>query len=380
MDDQNIDPKVIAKIKKMLALATHGTATEGEANNAAEMAQRIMLENNISMAQIDGHSSEPEGSKRTKSRDDGNAKYAFQRELMVACAAVNFVYQEVRYDHKGVYPKAVGYTLIGREANVVACKMLFEYLFNTIDRLGLDYVGGDERLQYGIPANSFKEGCSARLAERLRERHRNALAEQARKAREANVAARHPSNAGTALVVVMDDYAQDELDHNEDLRLNRPEGATAHKRLMTTRATKIDNALTEAFTPLRKTVGDREVLRQASRAAFDALCSNRGWTVDTELESIFDRVVQRAISYHLDIYNEAVRYAKLTPLQRQREQEKDQRESDRYWRRYYSDNSRGSGRTAPSAVDRAAYEAGSSAGNKVGLDAQVGAETRKNLK
>ena len=39
---------------------------------------------------------------------------------MAACADVNFVFQEVNYDWSGTYKKATGYTLIGREANVVA--------------------------------------------------------------------------------------------------------------------------------------------------------------------------------------------------------------------------------------------------------------------
>ena len=376
--DQNIDPKVIARLKKMLHLAAHGSANEGEANNAAEIAQRIMLENNISMAQVDAHSDAPEGSQRKKTVDEGNAKYAFQRDLMAACADVNFVFQEVRWDFKGTYKKAIGYTLIGREANVVAAKLLFEYLSQTIDRLGLEYVGGDERLAYGIPANSFKEGCSARIGERLRERHRQNLAEQARAAREANAAARHPASSGTALVVVMDDYAQDEKDRNEDLRLGKPEGYTAAKRLMATRSSEIRSALEDAFRPLVKTVGDRDILLQAARAAFDALVANRGWQVDEELEKSFDSQVQRAISFHMDAYNEAVRWAKMTPLQRQREIEKEQRASDRYWNAYYRRNA--NRREAPSGVDARAYHAGQRTGDTVGLDAQVGATKREQLK
>lgn len=375
-DQQNIDPKVIARIKKMLHLANHGTASEGEANNAAEMAQKIMMEHNISMAMVEGASLD--GAGRTKTKDEGSAKYAFQRDLMVACAEVNFVYQEVNYDYKGTYKKATGYTLIGREANVVACKTLFEYLFQTIDRLGLEFVG-DERLQYGIPANSFKEGCAARIGERLRERHREQLREQARQAREANAAARHPASSGTALVVVMDDYAQDEKDRNEDMRLGKPEGFTAHKRLMATRASEIAAALEDAFRPLVKTVGDRDILMQAARAAFEALCANRGWPVDEDLEEMFGRQVQRQIMYHMDAYNEAVRWAKLTPLQRQREIEKEQRASDRYWNAYYRRNAGGQ-KSQPSGVDASAYAAGQRTGNTVGLDAQVGREERKGIK
>lgn len=380
MDNQNIDPKVIAKLKKMLHLANHGSASEGEAMNAAEIAQRIMLENNISMAMVESASDAPEGAQRKKTVDEGNARFAFQRNLMVACAEVNFVYQEVNWNYRGTYKKATGYTLIGREANVVAAKMLFEYLFQTIDRLGLDYVGGDQSQAFGIAANSFKEGCAERIGQRLRDQHRTRMEEQARAAREANAAARHPASSGTALVVVMDDYAQDERDRNEDLRLGKPEGFTAHKRLMATRRSEIMSALEGAMRPLNKSVGDRDVLNQAARAAMDALCLNRGWTMDDELEAIFEQEFRRELSYHMDVYNESVRWAKLTPAARQREIEKEQRANERYWNSYYRRTYNQSQRAQPSGVDAKAYSAGAAAGDRVGLDAQVGRETRKEIK
>lgn len=374
-DNQNIDPKVLARLKKMLHLATHGSANEGEANNAAEIAQKIMLENNISMAMVDGASLD--GAGRKKIKDEGNAKYAFQRELMAACAEVNFVFQEPNYDYSGRWAKATGYTLIGRESNVAATKVLFEYLFQTVDRLAEDFVG-NATLINGIAGNSFREGCAARIGERLRERHREQLAQQAREARERNAAARHPASQSTALAVVMTDYAQDERDHNEDLRLGKPEGYTAHRRLMATRASEITAALDDAFRPLQSTVGDREILMQAAQAAFSALCINRSWKVDEELMAVYDRQVERAIRAHIEAHNEKVRWAKLTPLQRQREIEKEQRASDRYWNAYY--RRAGSRREAPSGTDASAYNAGQAQGSKVGLDAQVDREVRKELK
>lgn len=376
LNEQQVDPKVLAKLKKMLHLANHGSASEGEAMNAAEIAQKIMLEHNISMAQVDGHSTDGAGRKKTV--DQGNAKYAFQRDLMAACADVNFVFQEPNYDWSGTYKKATGYTLIGREANVAATRVLFEYLFQTIDRLGVEYVGGDERLAYGIPANSFKEGCASRIGERLRERHRQRLAEQAREARERNAAAAHPASTSTALAVVMTDYAQDEKDRNEDLRLGKPEGYTANKRLMATRRSEIEAAINDAFVPLRSTVNDRDVLGQAARAAFDALVANRGWQVDEELQQVFDRELRRQMDWHLEVYKEQKRQAKMTPLQRQREAEKEARANERYWNAYYRRNA--NRREAPSGVNAEAYHAGSRAGDRVGLDAQVSREDRKEIK
>mgnify|MGYP001477982266 CR=1 FL=1 len=171
---------------------------------------------------------------------------------------------------------------------------------------------------------------------------------------------------------------QDERDSNEDLRLGKPEGFTKHKRLMATKRAEVVSAIEGAMRPLNSTVGDRDVLLQAARAGFEALVANRSWTVDDELEGIFDQEFRRELNYHMDAYNQNVRWAKLTPLQKQREIEKEQRASDRYWNAYYRRNA--NRREAPSGVNADAYHAGSRAGNSVGLDAQVDREVRKEIK
>lgn len=377
--EQAIDPKLVLKIKKMLALSKGGT-TEGEADNAAKMAQRLMMENNISMAQVDSIGGETqEGGKRSKQRRKGNAMYKFQQTLMAACADVNFVYQEVRYEYTNGHRRAKGYTLIGREANVVATQVLFDYLASTCENLGIEYVDHDNRRRMSIEALSFKEGVADRVAERLRTRHEQQIAAQKKEARERNAAARHPSAAGTALVVVMEDYEQAERDRNNDIRLGKPDGYTAQRRLMQSRDAEINQAVDDAVTAgLRQHHGctDRDLLAELAEAIFAALLAERGWQADDELVAKAKRTTLRwEVDRVLRIGQEQERRAGLTDAQRAKEDAQRQKEADAYWARRER-SSAGPQRN----IDSRAYRAGSAAGERVGLDKQVDAEARAKLK
>jgi hypothetical protein len=383
--DQAIDPKLIARIKKMYALSKDGGATEGEADNASRMVQKLCLEHNISLAQVEsmGGAGE-EGSARTKTGRKGNAMYKFQQTLMAACAEVNFVYQEVAYKYTNGHRRARGYILIGREANVIATQLLFDYLASTCENLGIAYVDFDNRRRMSIEALSFKEGCADRIAERLRNRHAEQILEQKREAKERNAAANHPSAApGTALVVVMEDYEQAEVDRNNDLRLGKPEGFTAHKRLRASRRTEIESAVTDALNSHYNS-DDFDLLTAACDAAIDALCANRGWDrSNEEVAADIAYELKYEINRHINRVQaaraEEERRAGMTEKQREREDARRARERAKAWDRYY--NSRSSGSSEPKRnIDYGAYSAGSRAGEKVGLDKQVEREDRKSIK
>lgn len=384
-NEQVIDPKLVAKIRNMLAMAKHGGSNENEADTAARMAQELMLKHNISMAQVDSIGGEQqEGGKRSKQRRKGNAMYKFQQLLMAACAEVNFVYQEVRYEYTNGHRRAKGYTLIGREANVVATQILFDYLASTCENLGIEYVDHDNRRRMSIEALSFKEGCATRIGERLRERHESQLNEQKREARERNAAARHPSNAGTALVVVMEDYAQAEADRNNDLRLNRPEGTTAAKRLAATQESEIDHAIVMALNS-HYSSKDRDLLSVAIDAAIEVLFSNRGWSMqDESLAAMVAKEARLYMDSHVRRLEkseaELARRASLTDKQREAEDRKAAREYAAWEKRYNARQNRGYSSGPERNIDYRAYRAGSAAGDKVGLDKQVNREDRKAIK
>jgi hypothetical protein len=355
IEGQDIDAKIVDRLRKLLALARDGGATEGEANSAMELAQKIALNNNISFASIElaGGSSGDEG-KRVKDSASGEGKrswaqYPYQRELMETCGKVNFCHVSLRYGNPGKKHRPVAYDLIGREGNVVTAKEMFTYLITTINRLLLAHNNGDHRQGMSRYSMSWKAGCAERLRERLIERHNAMLAEQKREANERNVAARHPAAAtGTALVVVMEDFAQAEEDRNRDFRCGLPEGTTAAQR-----------AEDEAYD--REARARRQEALEAAKAA---------GATERELEIMrLGYSLQRAREYLLELDAPDTR----SEAEKKKAAEKEARENARWERKWRQQDERERNR-----YDARGYVAGQRAGESIGLDKQVGqTETRK---
>src|SRR5688572_7614826 len=93
--------KIIEKIEKMLRLANNA-GTEAEAATAAQMAQAMLAEHNLSMADVDitrGQGARPDVA-RIKEQTKKVALYQWQRTLWAAIAQVNYCwYRIVRQMH-----------------------------------------------------------------------------------------------------------------------------------------------------------------------------------------------------------------------------------------------------------------------------------------
>ncbi len=361
MDSQQLDPKVVERIRKTLNLARNGGATEAEAEAAAEMAQKLMRKYNITMAEVDAAGSPGhEGSRRTKQAQKGRAAYLFQQQLMVACAEVNFCVVLKVTEYKRGRPYVTGYQLIGREANVIATQALFDYLMTTTERLAFEYVGCDNTQRLSRTATSFKEGCAGRIEDRLRERHQQALAEQAEEARKSNSQA--PSS-GVALAVVLQDVARDEADRNTDFRLGLAEGTTAHRRLEGNRNWRLYCAVAKALREAPTT--DRELLTQLARSTALGLCSGLGVPTEPALAQ-----ARLACSVRLGELDSEAKERAETPAQKRKREEAECKAQERAWARAERESDREYARR-----DHTAHRAGSAAGGRVGLDTQVGEGT-----
>lgn len=228
MTDLELD-KTVSRIRKLLALAKGGT-TEGEAALAMEKVQELMASANLTMAELEASGAAGgEGSNRVKDGVKNRSPYKWHRKLMEAVAKLNSVYCEnifKRLEHTNQFD---GYSLIGREANVVSTRVMFEYLLEAIERVALDEMDAKEAgTRYG---HSFKEGAADRIVERLKARREEELRRQETEAREARARQSHPGAApGNAVVVVMRDFHRDEDDLNNDMRTGHPPGTTAQRR------------------------------------------------------------------------------------------------------------------------------------------------------
>ncbi len=337
--------KVAILITKLLALARDGGATEAEAALAAEKAQELMTEHNLSMASVEaaGGQSGDEG-QRVKDGIRHRQVYKWQRVLMNALADLNFCYCQEKYETgRGFNRVFDGYMLIGRSANVAAVRVMFEYLLQTIDRLARADVQDGAKL-FTRYAHSFKEGCADRVIERLRERRAREVEVSERKAREDKARAAHPASAGTtALVVVLGDYVQDEKDLNEDMRKGLPPGTTKQKRLD-------DRAAQRVKRDQRRT----DIL--ATRPDIDPDGDLFDWLVDGLSEEQYYRATGPS--------------KPETDAQRRKRRDREQREQDRWYNQQYRQDAK---------RDRHGYDKGRQAGDGVGLDQQVSRNSPKGI-
>jgi Protein of unknown function (DUF2786) len=350
MNDMNqtqpqIDPALVARIRKLLNLGKDGAASENEREQATAKAQEFMLLHNISIATVEANAHDTSTVvKRRKESAKGFAMYAWQKNLMGVVATSNFCFVTTESKWTGYQWMTTGHSLVGREENVVSALAMFEYLRATTERLAQDYVGGDYRKKMSKEAMSFKAGCADRISERVRAHHRQQLAEQRAAATATNAAA----NTGTALVPIMEDFAEAEKCANEDFRLNLAPGTTAHRRFVAKcRSKAIDSTLDHLGKAFAGII-DKAMLRQAAEeAASNALSVSLG--ADELAEAVKD-VVDVTAEVHLNQFDPS-------------RKRKSGGGGGRRYARYSSNQG--------ASINYGAHDAGRRAGNNVGLDKQV---------
>lgn len=344
--------KIATLINKLLTLAKDSGATEAEASLAAEKAQALMTEHNLSMANIEaaGGLTGDDG-KRVKDGVDNRASYKWQRTLMAALAELNFCYCKEEFKYHRHTTSFDGYQLIGRAANVASARVMFEYLLSTIDRLAKAEVQ-DPGQYFTRYAHSFKEGCADRVIERLKDRRNEEIDAAAAKAQEDKVRSSHPGAAtGNALVVVLGDYVQDEEDLNNDFRKGWKPGTTKQRRA--------DEEL-----EYQADLTERKRKYEARKAEWLAR--------DPNIDPVrLDYLAQGFTSAQVDELLAPAKPPKAeTDAQRSKRRAREQREYDR-WRQ------RDERRDAKK--DWTGYRRGQDAGKDVGLDRQVGKGTAKGI-
>lgn len=348
--------KIITLINKLLALSKDGGATEAEAALAAEKAQELMTEHNLSMATVEAAGGDSgEGGVRVKDGLNHRQVYNWQKQLMAHVAELNFCHCMLRYEQRNGYynPTKVfnGYQLIGRAANVASTRVMFEYLLQTINRVAKGHL--DPKEFFTRFGHSFKEGMADRIVERLQERRRHEVEEQEKKAREANVRAQHPSSAGNALVVVLKDFVQDETDLNNDMVKGWEPGTTSRNRRKSEERQV-------------KWAAEQEAKRIALRAEWVA----RDPTLGDDWLYYLER------GYDLDFVRKLMKPDPAKPeterqkLKREERERNERNERNREWSKYQRENAR---------LDQRGYAAGIQAGDNVGLDRQMDEDRKRRL-
>lgn len=240
IQDRELSPEAIKAAQTAEKLLRVAGRNPEEAAKYIAKAQEIMNEFNLDQAAIE------EAKGDTGVRTDEKLKgghFGFQRDLWKAVAELNFCYymnitEVVRTYHMVVKDKAAPHRgfkravksekyvrthrLIGRTHNVRMTKAQADYLESTAERLTREAVTerfhdqNYAKMFYSTWANSYREGITEAVCEKLYDRRREILKkerdEQEERLRAASKAGRESVSTGTAITLAS--FAQAERDEN----------------------------------------------------------------------------------------------------------------------------------------------------------------------
>ena len=325
---------VLNRISKLLAIQEARGATEAEAQIAAGHVQKLLQDFNLTLSEVERHGggSDQPSSRKKDEVSIKNNNMPFLDRLCEGVAGTNFCLARVSVtkNEKGWRRKRV--VLIGREVNVRATRLTFDYLVEACFR---EMQGHEYRLttgkagEYSKDALYFLEGMANRVVERLQKLQAEREAESAKRAGEAQAA---PQGNGTHQELVLSDVYGSEQDLNNDFLNGFPAGTTASRR----RAAEEKEARINA---------EYEKLKSEGMEWVEAWCRARGYG---------DQAVQYAHAYH-----------------------RSSRRSGRS--RGYSHGTTGSSQREYKKVNSTAYQNGRKAGSTVSLDQQVGRSATKQI-
>lgn len=230
--------KLYGRIQKLLNLAS-SNPNEAEATAAAAKAQELLTEYNLDASLIGAVGKE--GAQREDMKTRGGF-YKFQRYLWANVADLNFClyWTQIYYETKDVWDKdrysgrwvknnrpyqQKRHRLIGKKVNVAATVAMAQYLEGAVERIVRAKISGDNQ-KYSAWAVSFREGCIARICEKLQARQ-IANEEARRKADQEAMQKAQASGFSTSRALALADVKQAEEDDNIDFAFG---AGTAAKR------------------------------------------------------------------------------------------------------------------------------------------------------
>lgn len=168
---------LIERIKKLLRLAKDKGATEAEAQTAMEKVQEILAEHNLSMAQVEEHTSETDDRVQGHKGKTTGKNNKWESHIFFAASDLNFCFyytNVLRSVSTGSVEK-LQHVVIGKPVNVLAAELLAEYLVETVNRMSTEYGKTAECFAAAALAGTseamakhrFKQGMAYRLRARM---------------------------------------------------------------------------------------------------------------------------------------------------------------------------------------------------------------------
>jgi hypothetical protein len=171
------------------------------------------------------------GDSHTK-RDDKTTSgglYKWQRTVWKQTAELNFcVHIAIKGQAKGAkYENRV----IGSPVNVLATRLMAEYLQETIERVATEWaIDQGYKSRYVSEAIQYREGMAERIAERLANLQWERMQKARKEKAEREAAQRHPASASSGTSIVLVDIAENESDLNNDFLRGWEPGTTGRRK------------------------------------------------------------------------------------------------------------------------------------------------------
>lgn len=157
--------KVLAKVRKMVALANNDAASAGERDNALRMSHALLAKHNLDMSAL----SQAEA-------DDGRCDVAIKSRSRpwrrhVAHGLAEMLFCKYFFTRRGNYDT---HYFIGRKDNVAVAQYMLEYLMESVSK--------EARARYGNDAgrrSAFQKGATAEIWTRCNRLKEEAMAKDA---------------------------------------------------------------------------------------------------------------------------------------------------------------------------------------------------------
>ena len=160
---------ILKRIQKLLKLSVENGASENEAMQAADKAQKLLQEHNLSISDLkDEDQVEPMDSEDVEVDRD-----LWKGYIRNATAKLYFckTYTTMKLDKH--YRKVKVITFVGRKSNRLVATEMCKYFINTIERLTAEEFKAvpGSRASINKMSHAFKQGAASRLSRRLEDKY-----------------------------------------------------------------------------------------------------------------------------------------------------------------------------------------------------------------
>ena len=160
---------ILKRIQKLLKLSVENGASENEAMQAADKAQKLLQEHNLSIADIkDEDQVEPMDSEDVEvDRDLWKGYIRNSTAKLYFCKT----YTTMKLDKH--YRRIKVITFVGRKSNRMVATEMCKYFINTIERLTAEEFKAvpGSRASINKMSHAFKQGAASRLSRRLEDKY-----------------------------------------------------------------------------------------------------------------------------------------------------------------------------------------------------------------